>query len=303
MAAIGQLDGRRVLVVANPIAGRGRSRRAAEEVVERLRGEGCEVELVMTAARGDAERAAAERGPRADLIVSVGGDGTLAEVLGGLEQPVPVSVLAMGTANVLRQDLGLAHTAGQLVEQLRTGRVSELDVAMVRVGPEREARVSFLVTGVGFDGEAVRLVEQRRRGPITRWIYVRALLDALRSWRAEPLELELDGEVRPDACAWVLCSNVGGYGGVWRLSRERRIDDGLFEVYLLPARSRLAVLGLGLRGLLLGLPSGGIEMQRVRHLRVRAASPVAVEVDGDHAGVTPVELEVQPARARIVVPS
>ena len=85
--------------------------------------------------------------------------------------------------------------------------------------------------------------------------------------------------------------------------RTPRSHDGLFEVYLLPARSRLAVLGLGLRGLLLGLPSGRIEMQRVRHLRVRAASPVAVEVDGDHAGVTPVELEVQPARARIVVPS
>ena len=106
---------------------------------------------------------------------------------------------------LLRQDLGLAHTAGQLVEQLRTGRVSELDVAMVRVGPEREARVSFLVTGVGFDGEAVRLVEQRRRGPITRWIYVRALLDALRSWQAEVHTLDIARPARRAACCRAGC--------------------------------------------------------------------------------------------------
>ena len=86
----------RALVVANPIAGRGAGRARATELVEALTTAGVETELFLTAGAGDATRRVAELDPAVELVVSVGGDGTLGEVLTSLPPEVPVAVLPDG---------------------------------------------------------------------------------------------------------------------------------------------------------------------------------------------------------------
>ena len=150
--------------------------------------------------------------------------------------------------------------------------------------------------------EAVRRVEARRTGPITKWIYLRAACEAFAHYRAPRLSLSIDGEDVPGTHGWVLVANVIGYGGIWKLDRARKLDDGLFEVYSFPARTRRALLGYGLRGATRGFPSGDCRMWRARHVRVEAQHETAVEIDGDAGGGTPVELEVEHAPFRLLVP-
>lgn len=288
---------RRALVIGNPVAGRGRGGKAAEEVAEGLRRMGVKVELLLTHERGDALARLRCLEPGTDLVVSVGGDGTLHEVFGGLIDPeIPVGILPLGTANVLATEVGLPRDVHRALEIFAAKNVVAIDVARVN------GHLSFLVTGVGIDAMATRKVEQRRKGPITKWAYVEAVLLALKDYKVPRLEVEVDGERVEGEFGLVLVSNTINYGGILKMAQDTRMDDGLFEVYLFPGGSRRDLFAYALRGFLSRLPGGGCEMRRARSVKVRSESPVPYQVDGDYRGETPVEIEVADEQYHILVP-
>lgn len=291
-----------MLVIANPVAGRGRGARALERLVAGLRAEGVEAEPFATSKRGDARARAAAIARDVDAVAVVGGDGTLSEVLSGLpRRDVAVAPLPMGTANVLGLDLGLRRDPAGCVRTILSGRMQALDIARVEaVGGAR--RLCFLGASAGYDASVVHELERLRRGPITRFTWVRAALTAFRAYEAPRLEVEVDGQRVPGVHGMVLLANVVNYAGWPSLAGDRRLDDGLFEAYLFPARSRLELLRHGARGLLARFPGGGVVRVTGRHFRVASEKPVPMQVDGDAAGTAPFELTVEPERFRILVP-
>jgi diacylglycerol kinase (ATP) len=287
---------RRALLVVNPISGRGRGERLAGEMARGLEHRGVAAEVLLTRARGDAQRLLREAGP-ADLVVAVGGDGTLGEVLQGLPSPAtPVGILPCGTANVLAHALSLPDDPEGALEGILGGRIQSLDVG--RIGE----RYSHLVVGVGFDARAVQEVEARRRGPITKGIYVGAVLRTLRRYRPVPLRVWIDGRELEHTAGMVWIANTPRYADFVRLARGTRLDDRRWEVYLFPTGRPSELLGAGIRGLVLRLPGGPITMRHARSVRVESSEPVPYQVDGDLAGTTPLEFELLPEPFRLVVP-
>lgn len=296
---------RRALIVANPIAGSGRARPAAETLRAELARLSIAPELFFTGARGDARAEVARRAGNYDVVVAVGGDGTAGEVLSGLVDPsIPVAILPLGTANVMSLDLGLSREPANCARMLAAGRTQAIDVARVDRGDARVdgGRLSFLVTGAGHDASIVRQLEVLRRGPITKRTWVRAGANAL--LRAPPphLSVTLDDRELPGEFCQVLFSNIVHYGGFRILAGDRRLDDGEWELYLFPATSILGVLGYGARALLRGFPSGRVQRLRGRKLEVRSATPAPFQVDGDLGGTTPFTIEVERVQRHLVVP-
>lgn len=289
---------RRALVVANPIAGRGLGETVGREVAAGLSKLGVATELYLTRARGDARARLRSQRERLDLVVSVGGDGSLREVLDGLMDPaIPVAMVPLGTANVLALDLGLERNVDRALEIIAGRRLQRLDVARVN------GHLSFLVTGIGFDGAVVREVERARRGPITKWAYSRAIVRALRGYHEPKLAVELDGKHLEGRFGLVLISNIVHYGGSLRLSRARRFDDGRFEVYLFPSATPRHLAALAVRGFLAELPGGACRLETAARARVTSDDgPVPYQVDGDFRGETPVEFEVLRRQHRILIP-
>jgi len=287
----------RALVIANPISGRGKSAKAAKELRDGLRSLGVATELHLTQGAGDAFNHLRTLGEPLDLVVSVGGDGTLREVLEGLVDPAtPVSMLPFGTANVLAKELGLPRDVHHHLEILMRNRVANVDVAKVN------GKLSLLMTGVGFDAYVVREVERARTGPITKFAYVTASLRALRHYRAPKLRVTLDGVEYPDEVGFVLVSNTMNYGAVINLAADARMDDGEFEVYLFPSASLFELAAGFTRGVVSRLPGGKVVMRRAKEIQIHSEAPVPVQVDGDLAGETPVEIQVAPNRYRLVIP-
>ncbi len=290
---------RSALVVANPIAGRGRGAAAARELGAGLQALGIETEVYLTVAAGDGARRLREVSQAQampELVVAVGGDGTIGEVLGALPGSTPLAVLPMGTANVLSVDLGIPRRVAGTLEMIQAGRSIALDTA--RVGE----RTCFLVTGVGFDGAIVERLAQIRRGPITKFTWARAIASSLWSWKPPRLRVWIDGERVAGEYPWVLISNAIAYGGLITLDRGRKLDDGLFEVFLFEKGSRLA-LGLQcLRGIVSSLPGGSSRRVLAAHVRVEADEAIPYEVDGDFGGTTPLELEVTGEHHQLLVP-
>jgi YegS/Rv2252/BmrU family lipid kinase len=292
-----ELPYRRALVVANPISGRGQGTRAAEELAAGLRRWGTPTDVFFTGARGDAFTHLRTLAEPVDLVVAVGGDGTVREVLDGLVDPAtPVGVLPLGTANVLATELGLPRDVHHALEILERARPRPVDVATVN------GRLSLLMTGVGIDALAVREVERRRHGPITKLTYVGAVLRALRGYRAPRLTVSLDDEGEPHRAGFVIVANTVNYGGTIRLASDARMDDGLLEVYLFPTGRVLQLAAAFVRGLLGHLPGGAVQVRRARSVRISSEEPVPYQVDGDLGGETPVEIDVAPNRYHLVAP-
>ena len=288
---------RRALVVANPIAGRGHGRGVGREVLEGLSRMGVPAELHLTRERGDGRARVRGMDAEIDLVVSVGGDGTLREVLDGVVRPdVVVGAVPMGTANVLSLDLGLPRDVDRALEVMAGRKTTPIDLALAN------GHLSFLVTGVGLDAIAVREVEARRSGPITKLSYVAAGLRALEGYRPPHLCVEIDGSVQPGRYGQVLISNIINYAGALKLAPDRQLDDGLYEVYLFPSGKLLPLFMNALHGVVGHLPGGGVTMQRAREVRVTSDRPVPIQVDGDFKGETPLEFAVTERQVRLLVP-
>lgn len=291
-----------ITIVCNPIAGRGRARASGEALAALLRETGAACELHLTTGRGDGYACTRQRvedsAHAPDCFVAIGGDGTVREVLAGIgATKVPVAIMPSGTANVMSLDLGLPRDAASAARMIADGHTHALDTALVN------GELSFLVTGVGFDADIVRAFEAKRRGPITKASWIAPALSSFARYRAPCLHVELDGRVWTEPVHWLLASNVIHYGGLRVLARDRRIDDGEFDVYLVRAPSRFALSLRLVRALTLAWPASGVQRVRAARIRVRADGTVPYQVDGDARGSTPVDIDVQPRSHVLVVPA
>jgi diacylglycerol kinase family enzyme len=282
----------------NPVSGRGRGVRAAGELALALRRNGVEAEVLETRARGDAGARLSELARPVDLVVSVGGDGTLREVLDGLPDPtVPVGILPYGTSNCLALQLRMPRAVRANLAALLGARTIPLDVMRTN------GHLSFLMTGVGFDARCVREVELRRAGPIRRSTYLGATWRALRGYRPPRLRVAVDGRELPGDFGQVIVGNALRYAGVVQLSRRSRLHDGELEVYLFRSGRPWTFARAFVRGMLGEMVGPGVELAIGTRVRISAeGEPVPFQIDGDLGGTTPVELEIVPRRHRLVVP-
>jgi diacylglycerol kinase (ATP) len=290
-------------VISNPVSGQGNGEGVARDLTASLKARGLPTELCLTKRAGEAQEIAQGLDEGVDLVVCVGGDGTLREIFTGLRErasgpgSVRVGVVPMGTGNALCADLGLPRDVDHVLEVLQAGKFVETDVANVN------GELCFLIAGIGPDALVVQDIDDHRHErPLSKFSYLPAGLRAFWKYRRKPLTVELDGEPLPDAYAQVMASNLIHYGGLVKFSPDRRLDDGLFEVFLFRDGGHLTVLIYALRVLLGLVPGGKIEMRRARRIRVTSEEPVPYYVDGDPMGQTPVEIEVTSVRFQLLVP-
>jgi diacylglycerol kinase (ATP) len=286
----------RALILSNPIAGSGRAEGKARSLVARLEERGVTCEHLATHARGEARALARERARGFDMVVAVGGDGTLNEVIDGLpEDAPPLGLLPAGTANVLAHELGLPVEGAPCADVLLAGHRRELDLMRVN------GRVSFLMVGVGFDAAVLLELERRRHGTISKLSYLLPIARAFAGYRLPALRVSLDGGPF-EPWSQALFTNVRWLGTpLLRFDHAPRHGDGEVESYLLRGRTRCAPAGWALRFACARVAGGGA-FRRVRRARIEAATPVPYQIDGDFAGTTPLDLEVLPRPLTLLAP-
>lgn len=290
---------RRVLILANPISGGGRSRRAAPALVAALAARGIAAELRFTTQGGDAKRFASEVDrAQTDLVVSVGGDGTLNEVVNGLQDPsTPLAMLPMGTANVLACELRLPRRVAALAAAIAAGRTRPHAIGVAN------GRRFLLFIGAGLDGAMVERVEQVRSGTLGKLKWFAPVLHVVRRFPQSSLELELEDGTRRDDLSEVMVTNVRNYGGVFRLPRGSGSGEGGFTVLAFRQRTRRAWFRAAAAAFLFGLRDGvHCEVLRAHALRLRAATSAPFQIDGEFGGTTPLEITRLAEPARLVVP-
>ncbi|HEX7104558.1 MAG TPA: diacylglycerol kinase family protein [Acidothermaceae bacterium] len=304
----------RALAVTNPNATSMSSR--TRDVIVRALGSELKIDIVETAGRGHAADLAAQaRADGFDLVVAVGGDGTVNEVVNGLLRDGPgddlprLAVVPGGNANVFARALGLPtepiEATGTVIERLRAGRERRIGLGLLEAdvisggSDVRSLRRWFtFCVGLGLDAEVVSAVERQRAegARATPGLFLRTTLAQLgRTDRRHPaLTLERTQADDDSASsrkrlflAVITNTTPWTYFGDRPLepTPEASFDTGL-DVFALRSL-RLATTALTVRRLFTGrAPRGRAVVSRhdQARLKFRARRPIAVQVDGEYLG-------------------
>lgn len=298
-----------VLVIYNPVAGGGSAAAVTDRLLPLLAHHQIDVEAVATDGPGAARRRAEQGVAGLDAVVTVGGDGTVNEVLNGLEDPaaVPLVPFSCGTANMLARELKLPDTAEAFVEVLRTGQSQLLDMGVIEpaepVAGAPAPRRFLLVASSGFDAEVVEYLRDHRGKRLGFLGYAWPIFHRLRHYRPPNLSVRLDGG-EPVPGQFLILGNTRYYGGIFRITHRANPQSGHFDLALFPYANRRRLLCVGILGLLHLLPwYGGVRVLTGRELVLTADEPTPVEIDGEHWGNTPVRIHWHPRSVRVLVPA
>jgi diacylglycerol kinase family enzyme len=275
------------------------------QVAEALAREGHRVTVIETEGPGTAGRIARQRIEQgADLILALGGDGTLNELLPGVaHSSVPLGVIPGGTANVLSRELGLGASPLKAVRRLAECVPLRVPLGVLQCESEAEPRYFLLMAGVGFDAHIVyrlNLPLKARAGQLAYW--VSASKEFLR--RLDEFQVEANGE--SFSCSFALASRVRNYAGYLEIARRVTLAKPEFETVLFEGGSVLRYYVRYLAAVLTGRTANVKGMSFLRAKSVRFTGPadgrVYVQVDGEYAGRLPATVELDEDALTLLVP-
>jgi diacylglycerol kinase (ATP) len=304
----------RAVIVCNPVAGNASGSAIASKAARHLQARGWEVRSIPTRDLSGATEIATEVADEVDLLVVVGGDGTLRQAIEGLgdaRQRVRLGFLPVGNANVAAQELGIPLDAEQAIELLDEGETASIDLGVLRTGGS--SRLFLAMIGIGWDAMAVHYVDRVRRSKLgKRWyrlwadsVYLICGLLALLRRGPQHLEIEVDGEPLEPHFRAIHVSNFRTYGKAMYVTPDAHHQSGRLHYQ---ARRRVAwpALALHLGAASLGRPAPGWISSYGDGSRIRIVSPtpIPLQVDGDaHPPIEELEVEILPGGVKIIVPA
>lgn len=295
-------------LIVNPKSGPWDAQRELPAILSHLEKNNWRTSLHMTERPGEAtELARQARDEGLDAVFVVGGDGTVNEVVNGLARgPVALGVLPGGTGNVWARELGLPTRSPRhllpLVDSVKTlvpGTIRRIDLGRAN------GRYFLQWTGLGLDAEVTYAMEPRTRrqrrlgalGYIVAGVMIATNMAGVRS------RIFVDDERVYRRTILIVISNSQLYGGIVRIATDARLDDGLLDVNIFAGHG----FGSAMRAFL-GVITG-LHVRDPRYsfyqgktIRIETDKPMAVSVDGEPFGTTPLECEVVPDALSVIVP-
>lgn len=294
------------LVIVNPASRAGATGRRWARVEAQVREALGPLEVERTRGPRDAERVAREAARAGvERLVVAGGDGTASEVVtgllaAGLAGEVRIALLPLGTGGDLRRTLGVPGELDAALAQLAKGAERRIDAGRLEyAAADGSTRVAFFanVASFGLGGLVDALVARAPRLLGGSAAFLWASLQAVARYRAEPVRLRVDGELAYQGrVALVAAANGRFFGGGMQIAPEARIDDGLFDVVVVPALPRLRLVA-NMPSLYRGTHLAHPEVTLRRGTRVEvecAGAPLLLDVDGEPLGSLPARFELLP---------
>jgi diacylglycerol kinase (ATP) len=265
--------------------------------------------VLVSSAAGEMTELAAQAAQEYELLVVVGGDGTVNEVVNGVAGVVgpELAIIPRGTGRDFARSFAIGPRFDDAVRGALEGRTRDLDAGRVSYRSwSGEERVGWFanVGSAGMSGAIARRANDSSKALGGRLSYLAAILQVFARWQVGDVEVTVDDERRSGPMHDVVVANGAYFGGGLHICPDARPDDGLFDVLLIGHLTK-GDLALTLPKAYRGrhLPHPKAELLRGRRVTVAAAEPLPVELDGEQPGTTPVRFELVPQALRLRVPS
>jgi diacylglycerol kinase family enzyme len=288
----------RALIVANPIA-----RRNSPRLIEELQRASPEsvhwsvVETRPTPMRpGEIEGEARS----ADVLIAVGGDGTVTEALTGIgEVNLPLAIVPGGSTNVIAQEIGVPSDPAEIARLIfGSHRIKLMDAAMCN------DRMFLHMAGAGFDSRIFDGTDANLKRRVGWMAYLPSAAQSLRLPAAR-FNVETESARFELTSLMVLVANGAGiirpslyvYPGI-------SSDDGWLDLIAVTATAPRAIASVLARFASRSMQkSPHVLHARARQIRIEAEPRMPIQVDGDVIGTGPADIHLLPHRARLIVPN
>jgi diacylglycerol kinase (ATP) len=298
-------------LIVNPAAGAGKTGRNWPRILDLVRATGMKFEHAVTEAPGHAvelAKFAVHRGYR--RVISVGGDGTVNEIVNGLHQSgglrdTALGIISTGTGSDYVRTLGLPRRYPDSICRLGEATTRTVDVGVVSWGEGAEARERLFANfaGMGFDAEIVRRTTQQFKHFGALPGYLAGLFATLVTYKNKHIGLRLDGEETERRVCTVIMNNGRYGGGGMKTAPGAEIDDGLLDVLVVGDLAKLDLLR-SLPMIYKGthLNHKKVMLYRAREIGIRSLDgTVPLQADGELLGTSPARFTVLSGALKVLV--
>lgn len=288
----------KVKFVINPISGTHDKRSIIHlfgEILDRTR---FSWEVAYTERAGHATEIAAQAAnEKVDIVVAVGGDGTMNEIARSLiHTDTALAILPFGSGNGLARHLEIPMETKKALEIINTGVIEPMDYGKINDIP------FFCTCGIGFDAfVSLKFAEAGKRGMLT---YLEKMLQESLSYKPETYELQTEDGTSKYKAFLIACGNASQYGNNAYIAPHATMDDGLLDVTILEPFTVLDIPSLAFQLFNKTIDQNSrIRTFQCKNLIIHRSKPGVVHYDGDPL-MTGEELKIEVIKGgiNVVVP-
>lgn len=248
-----------------------------------------------------------------ELVVSVGGDGTMNEVVNGffdngkvINPDAKLGVFSRGTGCDFIRSFGIKKGINEFVEVLERNNVQKLDVGKVSFVHTTGQAVTkhFLnISDVGLGGETTRRVNKTKKHLKGFLAFLIGAMLTIIKYRNKNIVLEVDGEiVKSEKINSVIVANAKYFGGGMYISPESEPNDGLLDIIVIGDFNTFELIRdfhLIYNGKHLTHPK--VYHYKGKKIKIISEPSALLELDGEQPGTTPAEFEIIPQAVNVLI--
>ncbi len=284
---------RKALFIINPISG-GKKKDGVPGLIDtHFAGEAT---IVFTHGVSHASEVAAGAINKYDIIVAVGGDGTVNEIASALVgSDAVLGILPFGSGNGLSRFLGIPMDIEKAIDNLNTGAIATIDSA------QANGKAFFNMAGMGFDAHISEVFSHgKKRGFIT---YIKSSLQEIIKYKPEIYDIEIDGVAHKRTAFMLSFANSSQYGNNAHVSPQASVQDGLLDVCVIKPFPLYRFPEMGIRMFTkTANKSRFVEIIRGKHILVKRDQPGPMHLDGEpEIAGNEIEINILPQSIKVIV--
>ena len=233
----------------------------------------------------------------ADIVVAVGGDGTVNEVASGMVGTDKIlGIVPMGSGDGFARHLGLSHNVRKALGIINDGKYIKADTGLIN-------GKTFLCTcGVGLDAEVgYEFSKGKKRGLMQ---YVKIGVKTLLHYDPKAYSLEIDGKHYDETALLMTIGNANQWGNNAYVTPDASVEDGLFDITIAHGAS---IPGLAWLACLLMTKrlkrSRNVTFKRAKEITIHNSSPIHAHYDGEPVAYSgDIKINIVPASLNVIVP-
>jgi len=289
---------RKALFIINPISG-GKKKDGVPELIEKhLDTEAFKATIVFSDGVAHARQIAKEAINIFEIVVAVGGDGTVNEVASAIVGTDTIlGIIPFGSGNGLARFLDIPMDAQKAIKNLGAGHVEIIDSAQLNDQP------FFNMAGIGFDAHISEVFSHgAKRGFFS---YIKSSILEIANYKSQTYQLDIDGAAYTREAFMLSFANSSQYGNDAHISPNASVQDGLLDVCVIKRFPLWRFPEMGIR-MLTKTAEGTkyVEIIRGKHIRVKREHPGPVHLDGEpQIAGTDTEIKIIPNSLKVIVGS
>ncbi|MHC4552202.1 MAG: diacylglycerol/lipid kinase family protein [Planctomycetota bacterium] len=288
--------------IVNPKSGASSSKRVVAQFKDFLVEKGYDVRVVFTRSLEHtcdvATQAAVDY--QCAMVTASGGDGTLREVIHGLEgsdklfMPIPG-----GTENLLANELGFDMHVQSLIDAFEGDCIKPLDIGTVN------GKCFTCVSGFGFDGTVIHRINSERTGHINHMTYFWPLWRTFWEYDFPAMKVVADGVEIFNDRGLVFVGNTSRYAIGLSLCKDADYSDGVLDICIFRCHNQLTLMGHSATAIFKSHTKfKNVIYKRAKDIQITTEekSPIFCQIDGDPGPTLPADIKIIPQAIRVLVP-